>query len=96
MEEEFFIVLNYQGNEYNVEIEDPTSSIKEIIDKVILGLGLSRLDGGGNPATYVLGRQIDDQEDILQPKVDGEEKTLIDYQVQPGDRITLTMIPIAG
>jgi len=96
MEEEFFVVLNYQGNEYNVEVEDPTNSIQELINKVIVGLGLSRTDGGGNPATYHLGRVLDEEEEILQPKVDGEEKTLIDYQVQPGDKLTLTMIPIAG
>lgn len=96
MEEEFMIVLSYQGNEYNVQIEDPTNSIQDIINKVIAGLGLSRVDGGGNPATYHLGRVVDDEEEILQPKVKGEEKTLIDYQVQPGDTLTLTMIPIAG
>jgi len=96
MEEEFFVILSYQGNEYTVQIEDPTNTVQEIINKIIIGLGLSRLDGGGNPATYHLGRVLNDQEEILQPKVKGEEKNLIDYQVQPGDRLTLTMIPIAG
>lgn len=96
MEEPFFILLSYQGNDYTVEVEDPTNSIHEIINKVIVGLGLSRTDGGGNPATYHLGRIIDDQEEILKPKVNGEERTLVDYRIQPGDRLTLTMIPIAG
>ncbi|MFH1119800.1 MAG: hypothetical protein V1775_08240 [Bacteroidota bacterium] len=96
MEETFFILLAYQGNEYTVEIEDPTNSIQEIINKLITGLGLSRTDGGGNPATYHLGRVLDDQEEILQTKINGEERTLVDYRIQPGDRLTLTMIPIAG
>lgn len=96
MEDEFFIVLSWQGNEYNVEVEDPTNTIQELINKIILGLGLSRTDGGGNPATYHIGRVLDDEEEILQPRMNGEERTLVDYQVQPGDKITLTMIPIAG
>lgn len=96
MEDEFFVLLSYQGNEYTVEIEDPTNSVQEIINKVIVGLGLSRTDGGGNPATYHLGRILDDQEEILQPTINGEEQTLADYQIKPGDRLSLTMIPIAG
>lgn len=96
MEEDFFVLLSYQGNEYTVEVEDPTNSIQEIINKVITGLGLPRTDGGGNPATYHLGRVMDDKEEILQTKVNGEERTLVDYRIQPGDRLTLTMIPIAG
>lgn len=96
MEEEFYIVLNFQGNEYTIEIEDPTNTIDEIIKKVIAGLGLSRVDGGNNPLVYHLGRSVDDNEEILQPRVKGEERTLIDYQVQPGDTLTLTTIPIAG
>ena len=96
MEDEFFVLLSYQGNEYTVEIEDPTNSVQEIISKVIVGLGLSRTDGGGNPATYHLGRILDDQEEILQPTINGEEQTLADYQIKPGDRLSLTMIPIAG
>lgn len=96
MEDNFFVLLSYQGNEYTVEIEDPTNSVQEIINKVIVGLGLSRTDGGGNPATYHLGRILDDQEEILQPTINGEEQTLADYQIKPGDRLSLTMIPIAG
>lgn len=90
------MILSYQGNEYNVEVEDPNSSIQDLINKLIAGLGLPRTDGGGNPATYHLGRVLDGDEEILQPKVDGEEKTLLDYHVNPGDHMTLTMIPIAG
>ncbi len=96
MEEGFFVVLAHQGNEYNVEVEDPNSPIQELINKLIIGLGLSRTDGGGNPATYYLGRVVDNEEEILQPKVDGEEKNLMDYGVKPGDYLTVTMIPIAG
>ncbi len=96
MEDGFFVVISHQGNEYNVGIEDPNSPIGELIRKLILGLGLPQTDGGGHPATYYLGRVTDNQEEILQSKVDGEEKTLMDYNVKPGDYLTVTMIPIAG
>ncbi len=96
MEEEFFITVCYQGNEYSVEVEDPNRSIQDHINKLISGMRLPRADGGGNPSTYHLGRSIDGEEEILRPKIDGEEKTLLDYNVKPGDVLTLTMVPIAG
>ena len=96
MDDVFFVILTYQGDDSTVEVEDPTNSIQELINKIIVGLGLPRMDGAGNPVTYFLGRVHNDGEEVLKPKVNGEEKNLIDYQVQPGDRLTLTMIPIAG
>jgi hypothetical protein len=94
--EDFFIILNYQGNELTVQIEDSTNTIQDIIDKIINGLGLSKTDAGGNPVTYHLGMTRDGEELILQNRIKGEEKTLMDYNIQSGDRVTLTMIPIAG
>lgn len=96
MEQGFYIVISYQGNEYNVEIEDPYSPIQDLIARLVRGLGLPRVDGGGNPATYLLGRIRNEEEEILQAWMQGEERTLLDYGVQPGDRISLTLIPIAG
>lgn len=96
MSQGFFIVLAHQGNEYNVEIEEPNSPISDLIKRLVNGLGLPRVDGGGNPASYFLGRVKNDEEEILQARMHGEEMTLFDYDVQSGDRLTLTVIPIAG
>lgn len=96
MQDGFFIVLSHQGNEYNIEIEDPHCPIEDLIHKLVAGLELPRMDGGGQPATYHLGRVKGDEEQVLYPKVNGEIRNLVDYGVQPGDYITLTMVPIAG
>ena len=96
MEEEFFVILSYQGNEYTVQVEDPTISIQELINKIMLVLGLSRVGLDFKPVIYALGRWYNGEDEILYSKVNGEEKYLIDYQVQPGDRLTLEMIPVAG
>lgn len=96
MEEDFYIILSYQGNEYNIEIEDPLSPIEDLINNLITGLELPRTDGTGQPATYYLGRVVGEEEEILQTKVNGEIMNLKDYNVQPGENLTLTLVPIAG
>ncbi len=96
MNQDFFIVLSHKGREFNVAIQDPNSPIQDLIDRIITNLKLPRVDGGGNPAKYLLGRMHDNREEILQPRAGGEEKNLLDYNVKPGDRISLTIIPIAG
>ena len=90
MEDVFFVILTYQGNEYTVEVEDPTNSIQELINKIVVGLGLPRINGYGTPFPYFLGRELNDDWQVLEPEVNGEGKNLIDYQVKPGDRLTLT------
>ncbi len=96
MEQGFYVVLSYQGNEYNVEIENPNRPLRDLIINLVTRLELPHVDGGGNPATYYLGRSVQGQEEILQARVKGEEMTLMDYDVKSGDRITLTILPIAG
>ena len=96
MDDVFFVILTYKGDDSTVEVEDPTNSIQELINKIMLVLGLSRVGLDFKPVIYALGRWYNGEDEILYSKVNGEEKYLIDYQVQPGDRLTLEMIPVAG
>ena len=60
---------------------------------------LPKLDNGGTPIQYLLGRLMDDDEEptILDfEDEDGREQALIDYNIQPGDHLHLIKIPIAG
>jgi len=91
-----YLTINYQGKDTDVEIEDQTNSIQEIINKLVVALDLSRTDGAGNPASYHLGRLTDDFDEILPPFINGKEQTLLDYNIKDGDKLSLTMIPIAG
>lgn len=95
--EEFFIILSHQGDEYEIDVTNPYNTIRDIIDRLIQELNLPRLDGGGNPATYFLGKLDESGEEvILHPEKNRKEQTLLDYGVESGDKLILTMVPIAG
>ncbi len=97
MDEEFYIVLSYQGNEYEIDVTNPHDNIRLVIENLIEVLKLPKVDGGGNPATYFLGKMDESGEEIiLHSEVNRREQTLLDYDVNTGDRLILTMVPIAG
>lgn len=95
--EDFIITVNYQQNDYKVKVSNQAECIKDILDKIVTALNLKKIDGEGNPVIYHLGMMHEDGNiEILKTRVKGEEKTLMDYNVKNGDRLALTMIPIAG
>lgn len=94
--EEAEIVLVYQDNKYSMKIENLTKSVSEIIKEIIEALQLSWRDGGGNPITYHLGRNVGDDEEILRPKFKGQEQSLFDYKIKTGDELILIKEVIAG
>ena len=97
MEENFYIVLSYQEQEYEIDVTNPNDNIRVIVENLIEVLQLPKFDGGGNPATYLLGKKGDDGEEvILVPEVNRKEQTLLDYDIESGEILYLTLVPIAG
>lgn len=100
-EDEFLITLTIDGTEYEeveVKVTDPNKTIRDQISSIVQVFELPKIDGGGNPIQYLLGRITDDEEDeILEwEDEDGREMALVDYNVMPGDRLHLISVPIAG
>ena len=98
----FIVTLTIENTQYDdveVEVSNPMSSIREQINRIVEVFKLPKMDNGGSPVTYLLGRAEEDDESptILEfDDADGREQTLIDYNVQPGDHLYLIAKPIAG
>ena len=101
-DEEFIINLSIEGSsleEVEVKVTDPQQTIRDQISSIVQVFELPKMDNGGNPIQYLLGQVLDDDEE---PKIldfedeDGREQCLLDYNIQPGDRLQLISVPIAG
>ena len=101
-EDEFIINLSIEGSsleEVEVKVTDPQKTIRDQISSIVQVFELPKMDNGGNPIQYLLGQVLDDDEE---PKIldfedeDGREQCLLDYNIQPGDRLQLISVPIAG
>ena len=82
-----------------MKVTDPNKTIRDQIASIVAVFELPKLDNGGTPIQYLLGRLMDDDEEptILDfEDEDGREQALIDYNIQPGDHLHLIKIPIAG
>lgn len=100
-EDDFLITLSIDGTEYEeveVKVTDPNKTIRDQITSIVQVFDLPKIDGGGNPIQYLLGRILEDGEDeILEwEDEDGREMAFIDYNVMPGDCLHLISVPIAG
>lgn len=100
-EDDFIIVLTIDGTEYDeveVKVTNPNKTIRDQINSIVQVFELPKIDGGGNPIQYLLGRSTDagDDEILELDDEDGREMAIIDYNVQPGDHLHLISVPIAG
>lgn len=101
-EEKFIVYLTVDGTGYDtvvIEITDPNRSIRETIALMVNKLNLPKVDGGGNPLQYMLALESDNDDEPITLEYedeDGREQTPSDYNIQPGDYLHLTSIPIAG
>ena len=101
-DDEFIINLTIDGTSYEeteVKVTDPNKTIRDQIASIVAVFELPKLDNGGTPIQYLLGRLMDDDEEptILDfEDEDGREQALIDYNIQPGDHLHLIKIPLAG
>lgn len=102
MADEFIVTLTIDGTSYEaveVKVTDPNKTIRDQINSIVQVFELPKLDGGGNPLSYLLGQFMGDDEEatILDfEDEDGRERCMSDYNIQPGDHLYLTSIPIAG
>ena len=100
--DDFIIILSIEGTEFEeveVKVEDPYRTIRELINNIIKEFELPKMDNGGIPIEYLLGRPGDGDEDafIFQfEDENGYEQNLLDYNVQPGDSLSLVRNIIAG
>ena len=101
-EQEFIVLLTIDGTAYDeieVKVTDPNKTVREQIDSIIQVFELPKMDNGGNPIKYLLGKLMDGD---VEPAVlefedeDGREMALIDYDIQPLDHLHLISVPIAG
>lgn len=98
----FFIYLTIEGTSYEeVEMvaDNPNKTIRDQIANMVRVFELPKMDNGGNPVQYLLGRIIEEDNDpeILEFEDEyGREQCLMDYNVQPGDHLHLISVPIAG
>lgn len=100
--DEFIINLAIDGTsfeEVEVKVNDPYKTIRDQITKIVQVFELPKMDNGGNPIQYLLGKVVDDNEEpmILEfEDENGREQCLMDYNIQTGDRLHLISIPLAG
>ncbi|MDE5758105.1 MAG: hypothetical protein K2H85_05775, partial [Allobaculum sp.] len=80
-------------------IMDSSTSIKEVISRIIDRFNLPKFDYGKNPIQYLLGQITDegDEPEVLEfEDENGKEQVLADYNIHNGSTLHLISIPIAG
>lgn len=85
--------------EVEVKVTDPNKTIRDQISSIVQVFELPKMDNGGNPVLYQLGRATEDgaEQEILEPEdADRRELCFMDYDVQSGDHLHLIRVPIAG
>ena len=101
-QEEFIVMLTIDGTSYDeieVKVTDPNKTIRDQINSIVQVFELPKMDNGGNPIQYLLGKLMEDDEEpvILEFEDEsGREMALVDYEIQPLDHLHLISVPIAG
>jgi hypothetical protein len=100
-EDEFYIVLTIEGTQFEeveVTISNPLLTIREQIERIVEVFKLPKMDKGGNPVCYLLGREKEDGDiEIFDfEDTEGRECCLLDYNVYPGEHLGLITRAIAG
>lgn len=100
-DDKFIINLTIDGTafeEVEVKVTEPQKTIRDQIARIIAVFDLPKVDNGGCLVQYLLGIEMEDGEpEIFEfEDEDGREKTLIDYNVLPGDHLHLVSVPIPG
>ena len=100
-EDKFSILLDIEVTDiYDQEIIiNPDLSVRELIHRIVIAFKLPLLDIAENPVHYILARYVQDSEEPTEldcEDEDGRELSISDYDIQPGDRIIVISVPIAG
>jgi len=100
--EQLIVYLTIESTSYQeveVEITDPNKTVRDQIDSIVQVFQLPKMDAGGNPIRYLLGKSEEDSSDptiLEQEDEDGLEKCMADYDIQRGDHLQLISEVIAG
>ncbi len=94
MNESLDIIVRHRGYEYLIQVEDPTEPLNSIVGKISFLLGIERRDRNGTLPIHYLARKDGGEEELLRPKVDGEDKSLLDYNVKPGDMFFIRSVGV--
>ena len=65
-QEEFIVLLTIDGTSYDeieVKVSDPNKTIRDQINSIVQVFELPKMDNGGNPIQYLLGKLMDDDEE---------------------------------
>ena len=101
-DDEFIVSLTIDGtsfDEVEVKVTDPNKTIRDQINSIVQVFELPKMDNGGNPIQYLLGQMMEDSDEpeiLVFEDEEGREQCLMDYNIQPGDRLHLISVPIAG
>ncbi|MCH5224513.1 MAG: hypothetical protein J1D77_00890 [Muribaculaceae bacterium] len=100
---EFIVILTIEGTPYEeveVQITDPYKTIRDQIENIVRAFELPKVNDDGEPIIYHLGKlkDSDDSETFILDETgnNGEEKSLMDYNIERGDHLHLLAVPIAG
>lgn len=98
--------ITYGVKKVGFNIVDPTKTIKQIIDGLIVAArnnpdtmwDLPEINNAGQRIIYYLGRMVDGKEEIFKNKDrrTGDQEHLRDYKVKEGDNLVLLKRVYAG
>lgn len=100
-EESFFVIITIEETMYEgveVLITDSNKTIRQLVFDIVNVFELPQTDSGGNPIQYLLaideGR--DEPEIIEFEDENGNDQSLLDYNISNGCHLFLVKVPIAG
>ncbi len=103
--EDFFLFLRYKNKTIKFKVTDPTTELEILMNnlrKAVDATGTRIFDLPEMidyvPTEYFFGKKDEatGRDIILQPKIGKTTKTLLDYNVKPGDTLEIISDPIAG
>lgn len=99
--EQLIVYLTIEGTPYTeveVEITDTNKTVRDEIDTIMQVYGLPKMDNGGNPVEYKLGKINENGEPEVMELEDEEgfEKVIGDYSIQKGDHLQIVSVVVAG
>lgn len=103
--EDFFLFLRYKNKTIKFKVTDPNTELEVLMNnlrKAVDATGTRIFDLPEMidyvPTEYFFGKKDETtgRDIILQPKIGKTPKTLLDYNVKPGDTLEIISDPIAG
>ena len=103
--EDFFLFLRYKNKTIKFKVTDPNTDLEVLMTnlrKAVDNTGTRIFDlpemTDYVPTEYFFGKKDETtgRDIILQPKIGKTKKTLLDYNVKPGDTLEIISDPIAG